>query len=99
MRNLKRVLTFAALAAAVLCPLAPAWAQHDGPVLRGRVTSMQEGSMEGVLVGAKQSGSTMTVVVVSDAQGIYQFPRERLALGQYALSIWATGYQLSKPMS
>ena len=55
--------------------------------------------MEGVLVGAKQTGSTVTVVVVSDAQGLYEFPRERLAPGQYALSIWATGYQLAAPVS
>ena len=55
--------------------------------------------MEGVLVGAKKSGSTITVVVVSDTEGVYQFPRERLTPGQYALSIWATGYQLSKVAS
>ena len=97
MRNLRRVLaTLAALAAVVLYSPTPARAQHDGPALRGRVTSMQEGAMEGVLVGAKKSGSTITVVVVSDAEGVYQFPRERLTPGQYALSIWATGYQLSK---
>jgi streptogramin lyase len=53
--------------------------------------------MEGVLVGAKKSGSPITVVVVSDADGFYEFPRDRLSPGQYALSIWATGYQLSKP--
>jgi streptogramin lyase len=95
MRDLKRVLaTLAALAAVVLQPPAPARAQPNGPALRGRVTSMQEGPMEGVLVGAKRNGSTITVVVVSDAEGVYEFPRERLAPGEYALSIWATGYQL-----
>jgi streptogramin lyase len=100
MRALKRVLaTSAALAAVVFCASPPASAQNDRAVLHGRVTSMQEGSMEGVLVGAKQAGSTITVVVVSDAQGLYEFPGDRLAPGQYALSIWATGYQLAKPVS
>lgn len=100
MRNLRRVLaTLVALGAVVLYSPTPARAQHDGPALRGRVTSMQEGAMEGVLVGAKKSGSTITVVVVSDAEGVYRFPRERLTPGQYALSIWATGYQLSKVAS
>src|SRR5690349_11615162 len=100
MRALKHVLaTSAALAAVVFYPAPPVSAQHDRAVLHGRVTSTQEGSMEGVLVGAKQTGSTVTVVVVSDAQGLYEFPRERLTPGQYALSIWATGYQLAAPVS
>lgn len=100
MRNLNRVLAaFSALTAVLLYPLAPAWAQHDAIALRGRVTSMQEGRMEGVLVGAKKQGSTMTVIVVSDAEGRYGFPRDRLAPGRYALSIWATGYQLSHAAS
>ncbi|MEJ2133261.1 MAG: hypothetical protein P8Y95_16930, partial [Gammaproteobacteria bacterium] len=55
--------------------------------------------MEGVLVGAKREGSRMTVVVVSDAEGRYRFPRERLAPGNYALSIWATGYELAQAVS
>jgi streptogramin lyase len=98
MRNLNRVLAvFSALTAVLLYPFAPAWAQHDAVALRGSVTSVQEGAMEGVLVGAKKQGSTMTVVVVSDAEGRFSFPRDRLAPGDYALSIWATGYELSHP--
>ena len=50
--------------------------------------------MEGVIVRAKKAGSTIAVSVVSDAQGRYSFPADRLDVGQYALSIRATGYML-----
>ena len=62
--------------------------------LTGVVTSEAEGSMEGVLVGAKAVGSTVRVTVVTDRQGRYVFPRERLMPGRYQLSIRATGYEL-----
>ncbi len=62
--------------------------------LAGKVTSQAEGAMEGVLVSAKRAGSTMTVTVVSDAQGRYSFPRERLAPGKYSVAIRAVGYEL-----
>jgi virginiamycin B lyase len=51
--------------------------------------------MEGVLVSAKRSGSTITVTVVSDAGGHYSFPADRLSDGTYQLSIRAAGYQLT----
>jgi streptogramin lyase len=89
----------AALLSLLLLASAPcAWAQGD-QALTGRVSSPHEGSMEGVLVGAKQAGSTITVIVVSDAQGRYRFPRARLTPGQYTLSIWATGYDLAVPVA
>ena len=53
--------------------------------------------MEGVLVSAKKSGSTITVTVVSDARGRYAFPAGRLGSGRYALSIRAGGYDLDSP--
>jgi len=62
--------------------------------LTGVVSSEAEGSMEGVLVSAKAVGSTVRVTVVTDRQGRYVFPRERLAPGRYQLSIRATGYDL-----
>ena len=62
--------------------------------LTGRVTSQEEGAMEGVLVSAKRAGSTITVTVVSDAQGNYSFPQSRLEPGQYAVRIRAVGYEL-----
>src|SRR4051812_4230737 len=48
------------------------------PALSGKITSQQEGAMEGVLVGAKKIGSTIGTWVVSNAQGQYTFPRERM---------------------
>ena len=65
--------------------------------LTGRVTSADEGAMEGVLVSAKQAGSTVTVTVVSDAKGRYSFPAAKLEPGSYALRIRAAGYELDGP--
>lgn len=62
--------------------------------LTGKVSSQAEGAMEGVIVGAKKAGSTITTWVVSNAQGQYSFPRERLEPGKYAISIRAVGYEL-----
>jgi len=67
--------------------------------LGGQVASAEEGPMEGVLVSARKAGSTVTVTVVSDAQGRYSFPRSRLEPGQYALRIRAAGYDLDSPRS
>jgi len=39
----------------------------------------------------------MTVTVVSDAQGRYSFPRERLDPGNYSVRIRAVGYELPDP--
>src|SRR6266540_3421360 len=51
----------------------------DSATLTGLVTSSDEGPMEGVLVSARQVGSTQTITVVTDRQGQYRFPRGRLA--------------------
>ncbi len=73
-------------------------AQASSPAaLRGVVTSQQEGRMEGVLVSARREGANFTVSVVSDAQGIYSFPRTHLEPGKYTLTIRAVGYDLSGP--
>ena len=64
------------------------------PALTGKVTSQAEGPMEGVIVGAKKVGSTITTWVVSNAQGQYSFPRDRMEPGKYAISIRAVGYEL-----
>ena len=50
--------------------------------------------MEGVVATVRQSGSTIATSVVSDAQGHYRFPRGRLAVGDYAVSIKAAGFDL-----
>src|SRR5437868_3266634 len=65
--------------------------------LSGRVTSAEEGAMEGVLVSAKKVSSTITVTVVSDAKGRYRFPDKKLAPGKYTLSVRAVGYELDGP--
>jgi streptogramin lyase len=62
--------------------------------LSGQVTSAAEGPMEGVLVSAKKSGSTITTTVVSDNRGRYQFPSSKLEPGKYSLRIRAAGYEL-----
>src|SRR5215212_12203272 len=73
----------------------PAAAADTSPTaLSGKVTSAEEGAMEGVLVSAKKAGSTITVTVVTDNQGVYRFPRSRLEPGQYAIRIRAAGYDL-----
>jgi virginiamycin B lyase len=64
--------------------------------LTGKVISQAEGMMEGVLVGAKKAGSTITTWVVSNSQGQYSFPRDRMESGQYAISMRAVGYDLPK---
>jgi virginiamycin B lyase len=76
--------------------LLPASAQTPA-ALTGQVTSAEEGAMEGVLVSAKKAGSTVTITVVSDAQGNYSFPAAKLEPGQYSLRIRAVGYDLDRP--
>src|SRR6266550_4461279 len=65
--------------------------------LSGRVSSAEEGAMEGVLVSAKAAGSSATITVVSDTQGRYSFPASRLQPGTYSLGIRAVGYVLNGP--
>jgi virginiamycin B lyase len=67
--------------------------------LSGQVSSVEEGAMEGVVVSAKKAGSTITVSVISDAQGHFSFPAGRLEPGSYALRIRAAGYELDGPKS
>jgi virginiamycin B lyase len=69
----------------------------SSPALTGQVTSQEEGAMEGVLVSAKRAGSTMTITVVTDAQGRYSFPQSRLEPGPYSIRIRAVGYDLETP--
>src|SRR5262245_59416151 len=62
--------------------------------LTGKVTSQAEGAMEGVLIGAKKAGSNIATWVVSNAQGEYSFPRDRMEPGKYSIRIRAVGYEL-----
>jgi virginiamycin B lyase len=65
--------------------------------LTGQVSSQKEGVMEGVVVGAKKEGSTITVNVTTDEKGRYSFPAAKLSPGHYALKIRAAGYDLDGP--
>jgi streptogramin lyase len=84
----------------ISCLVVAAWlsgagrlAAQAGPALAGKVTAGQE-ALEGVLVSAKKSGSSITVTVVSGKDGRYSFPAARLEPGQYSLRIRAIGYDL-----
>jgi len=85
-------------AAVVIAAFALCFAQYgqtqESVALTGRITSTEEGPMEGVLVSAKKVGSTITITVVSDEQGRYRFPSGKLQAGQYTLRIRAVGYDL-----
>ena len=74
-----------------------ALAQYAPPLLAGKVASADEGPMEGVIVSAKKG--IVTVSVVSNDKGEFAFPADRLAAGDYALTIRATGYNLEGPKS
>jgi virginiamycin B lyase len=73
----------------------PGFAQSVG--LSGQISSDKEARMEGVVVSAKRADSTMTISVVSDDTGRYQFPADRLSDGHYTLTIRAAGYDLDHP--
>src|SRR5689334_11572941 len=83
--------TVAGLAAFIVA--GPVQAQAPA-ALTGQVSSAEEGNMEGVVVSAKKDGSTITVSVVTDAQGRFSFPANRLEPGKYTLKARATGYDL-----
>ena len=78
----------------MLLPPTRAEAQTRDAALTGVVTSARDGALEGVLVSARKNSSTMTVTVVSDAQGRYAFPAAKLEPGRYSLRIRAVGYDL-----
>src|SRR5437773_1913322 len=75
---------------AVACFVLPAQAQT---VLTGQVSSAEEGLMEGVVISAKKDGATISISVVTDAQGRYAFPAARLEPGKYTLKARAAGYE------
>jgi virginiamycin B lyase len=72
-------------------------ADSAGVALAGQVSSEKERLMEGVLVGAKKNGSTITITVASDDKGRYSFPSSKLGPGHYSLKIRAVGYELDTP--
>ena len=80
-------------------PAAAQGANSAAVALAGQVASAEEGPMEGVIVSAKKDGSTITVSVITNAQGRYSFPAARLEPGRYSLQIRAVGYDLEGPKS
>src|SRR3954469_5642835 len=84
-----------AVAAAALLNVSGATAQAPAAALTGTVSSTQEGNMEGVIVTAKRTGSTISISVVSDDKGHYAFPADRLEPGHYNIKIRAVGYNAS----
>src|SRR5258708_31107478 len=66
----------------------------ESAALTGRVSSAEEGQMEGVLVSARKTESTVTTTVVTDREGRYRVPASRLGPGQYTLRVRAVGYDL-----
>jgi streptogramin lyase len=87
---MRKTATFALL---VLLAL-PLGARAADVALTGRVSSAEEGAMEGVLVSARRNGAPITVTVVTGEDGRYAFPADRLAAGAYTLAIRAVGYEL-----
>src|SRR5215212_2748750 len=85
-------------AAAFALTLGQANAQSNSPAtVTGKVTSAEEGAMEGVVVRAKKG--IVTVSVVSNARGEFRFPAGKLDAGTYEVSIKAAGYDLDGPKS
>jgi virginiamycin B lyase len=70
---------------------------QTGVALTGRVVSEEEGPMEGVVVTARDEGSPISISVVTDDKGRYNFPVSRLPDGDYGLRIRAIGYELVGP--
>ena len=68
-----------------------------GVALTGRVISDAEGPMEGVVVTARNEGSTISMSVVTDNRGRYNFPEAKLGSGDYQLKIRAIGYEILGP--
>src|SRR5499427_2602763 len=62
--------------------------------LTGLVTCSEEGPMEGVVVSAKKDGSTISVSVITNAEGRFAFPAAKLEPGNYTLKARAAGYEL-----
>ena len=89
-----RTFRIAAFAAAALIGAMGTAVLAQSAALIGKVTSNEEGAMEGVLVSAQKTGSTISITVVSDAEGRFSFPAAILSQGEYALRIRAAGFDL-----
>src|SRR5580765_3816023 len=93
-RNGLASLSLGAMAGVSLLALVSSPAIAGGAALTGTVSSTQEGKMEGVVVSAKRPGATIMVSVSTNAKGEYSFPADRLAPGDYDVTMRAVGYTL-----
>jgi virginiamycin B lyase len=89
-------LTLAAIAISFCQGFAGAVSAQGAVPLSGQVR-VGATPVAGILVSAKRDGGTITVSVVSDAQGKYSFPSGRLTPGRYALSVRGGGFVLAGP--
>lgn len=94
---MKKILPLALAVAALLLATADFVRANDVAALTGVVRSEKEGPMEGVVIGAKKDGATITINVTSDDKGRYSFPAAKLPPGRYALKVRAAGYDLAEP--
>src|SRR6266404_4744618 len=69
----------------------------NAQTLSGKVSSIEEGLMEGGLVSAKKEGSTVTTTVASNTKGEFSFRADRIEPGRYNVTIRAAGYVLAGP--
>src|SRR4030095_1715089 len=76
------VICRAVIAVCSVLSTALAYAQNGGVALTGQVSSAEEGMMEGVVVSARKDGSTISISVVTDAEGRLAFPAPPLAPGR-----------------
>ena len=101
MRN-KPALAAAMMAAISLTLAQPSFVRANdaaSAALTGQVSSAKEGLMEGVVIGAKKDGSTITINVMTDEKGRFNFPASKLGPGHYAFKVRAAGYDLDGPKS
>jgi virginiamycin B lyase len=84
-------LSMSVVALGVVAAFAP---QISAAELSGKVSSPEEGVMEGVLVTARLDGSTISHTVATRAGGAFSFPVNVLPAGKHVLSIRATGYEI-----
>ena len=88
-------ISFAVCACLILSNALSTTAQAaSSPSLTGRILGPDGTPLEGVVVSASQYPSTITVSVVSGADGRYSFPGGKLGPGKYFLAIRAVGFEL-----
>ncbi len=91
--RLKHYAAMLAAGIAVISYQDASWAQNE-PALAGAVLSPDGAPMEGVPVTATKANSTITVTAITNDQGRYSFPADRLGPGAYSLTIRAIGFDL-----